>query len=61
MDGAETWLLIHIEIQSSPGPAFPQRMFVYNYRVFDRYEVEVVSLAVCTGAMPASHVAPYRR
>jgi hypothetical protein len=61
VDGVETWLLIHIEIQSSPDPAFPQRMFVYNYRIFDRYEVDVVSLAVCTGAMPAAHVAPYRK
>ena len=25
-----------------------KRMFVYNYRIFDRYDVEVVSLAVLT-------------
>ncbi len=49
------------KVYGGEDPAFPQRMYVYNYRVFDRYEVEVVSLAVCTGAMPASHVAPYRR
>jgi len=47
-DGKEAWLLIHIEIQSWPDPYFEERMFVYYYRIFDRYRVEVVSLAVMT-------------
>jgi hypothetical protein len=59
LDGHETWLLIHIEIQGYPDPAFAQRMFVYHYRIFDRYGVEVVSLAVCTDDVPSSHTAPY--
>jgi hypothetical protein len=59
--GQETWLLIHVEIQGYPDPDFAQRMFVYYYRIFDRYAVEVVSLAVLTGEVPARHVAPYRR
>lgn len=59
-DGNETWLLIHIEIQGYPDPAFGQRMFVYHYRIFDRYGVDVVSLAVLTDEVPASHTAPYR-
>src|SRR5712691_3101875 len=42
-DGQETWLLIHIEIQGYPDPAFARRMFIYHYRIFDRYGVEVVS------------------
>ena len=60
-EGQETWLLIHVEIQGYPDPDFAQRMFVYYYRIFDRYDVEVVSLAVLTGEVPARHVAPYRR
>ena len=60
-EGQETWLLIHVEIQGYPDPDFAQRMFVYYYRIFDRYAVEVVSLAVLTGEVPARHVAPYRR
>jgi len=48
LNGIETWLLIHIEIQSYKDKSFEKRMFVYNYRIFDRYEVEVVSLAVLT-------------
>ena len=59
-DGHETWLLIHIEVQGYPDPGFRQRMFVYHYRIFDRYGVEVVSLAVCTDEVPASHTRPYR-
>jgi len=59
--GQETWLLIHVEIQGYPDPDFAQRMFIYYYRIFDRYAVEVVSLVVLTGEVPARHVAPYRR
>lgn len=59
-DGHETWLLIHIEVQGYPDTGFRQRMFVYHYRIFDRYGVEVVSLAVCTDEVPAAHTAPYQ-
>ncbi|MEE4355252.1 MAG: hypothetical protein V2I97_02220 [Desulfococcaceae bacterium] len=48
LSGTEAWLLIHIEIQGNRDTGFEKRMFVYNYRIFDRYEVEVVSLAVLT-------------
>ena len=59
--GTETWLLIHIEIQGYPDPDFARRMFVYYYRIFDRYGVDVVSLAVCMDVLPAAHTAPYQR
>src|SRR5262249_5202591 len=45
-DGSEAWLLIHIEVQGEPERAFPERMFVYSYRIYDRYRRPVVSLAV---------------
>jgi hypothetical protein len=44
--GEESWLLIHVEVQTWKEEDFPRRMFVYNYRIFDRYNREVVSLAV---------------
>ncbi|MEI6046587.1 MAG: hypothetical protein WCS37_19725, partial [Chloroflexota bacterium] len=31
------WLLIHLEIQGYADPSFAQRMFIYNYRLYDRY------------------------
>jgi hypothetical protein len=45
-DGKETWLLIHLEIQSQVDPNFAKRMFTYHYRIFDRYNREVISLAI---------------
>jgi hypothetical protein len=44
--GEERWLLIHIEVQTWKEGAFPKRMYVYNYRLFDRYDREVISLAI---------------
>ncbi len=44
-DGSEKWLLIHIEVQGYYDRDLPKRMFIYNYRIFDRYGVDVVSLA----------------
>lgn len=45
-DGTEVWVLIHVEIQSQAKEDFAQRMYVYNYRIFDMYRRSVVSLAV---------------
>jgi len=44
--GEESWLLIHVEVQSQESSDFPKRMFVYNYRIFDRYNRSVASCAV---------------
>ena len=44
--GAELWVLIHVEVQTTRDPEFPRRMYVYNYRIDDRYNHQVVSLAV---------------
>lgn len=46
LDGIEVWVLVHIEVQSQVDPEFPQRMYRYNYRLFDRYDRPVISLAV---------------
>ncbi len=45
-DGREQDILVHLEVQGEREESFPQRMFVYNYRVFDRHNRPVVSLAV---------------
>lgn len=50
--GEEAWLLLHIEIQSQTDTAFAKRMFTYHYRIFDRYDREVVSLAVLGDEQP---------
>lgn len=48
----EVWLLIHVEVQGAPEEGFPERMFRYNVRAFDRYNRTVVSLAVLTDDRP---------
>jgi hypothetical protein len=45
-DGVECWVLIHVEVQTTLDVEFPGRMYVYNYRIFDRYNRPVASLAV---------------
>jgi len=47
-DGSEKWLLIHIEVQGYKENNFEERIFVYNYRIFDKYKKEVISLAILT-------------
>jgi len=48
-DGSEKWILVHIEIQDKVLTDFPKRMFRYYYRILDRFEVGVTSIAVITG------------
>jgi hypothetical protein len=44
--GEERWLLIHVEVQTWQETGFARRMHVYNYRIFDHYNRETISLAV---------------
>ena len=46
LNGDEQWIYIHIEVQGTRHPEFAKRMFVYNYRMYDRYDRPVASLAV---------------
>ena len=53
LEGHETWVLIHVEVQGEPERAFAERMFRYYYRLRDRYAVVVVSLAVLADTSPS--------
>ncbi len=48
----EQWVLIHVEVQTTPEREFARRMFTYNYRLIDCYNREVVSLAVLADDNP---------
>jgi hypothetical protein len=37
-----------VEVQARKEGEFPKRMHVYNHRIFDRYDQEVISLAILT-------------
>ncbi|MEH1874247.1 DUF4351 domain-containing protein [Nostoc sp.] len=52
IQGQETWLLIHVEIQAKSEDIFPERMFSYNLRIFDRFAKPAISLAILCDTDP---------
>jgi hypothetical protein len=59
--GGSEWILVHVEVQGYPDPGFAERMFIYHYRVYDRYRRDIVSLAVLTDADPGFRPTGFRR
>ncbi|MEW6220415.1 MAG: cytosolic protein [Thermodesulfobacteriota bacterium] len=51
-DDEEVWVLVHPEIQGQSQAAFAKRMYVYNYRIFDRFDRMVMSCAILTDDRP---------
>ncbi|MBK1633604.1 cytosolic protein [Thiohalocapsa halophila] len=51
-DGAEQWVYIHIEVQGQRDADFAKRMFTYNYRLYDRYDQPIASLAILADLSP---------
>jgi predicted transposase/invertase (TIGR01784 family) len=47
--GEEQWILIHTEVQFAKKSDFSERMFKYFYRVYDKYNRKIVSIAIFTG------------
>jgi hypothetical protein len=45
-DGADEFVFVHIDVQGSVDRGFAERVFVYNYRIYDRYRRPVASLAL---------------
>src|SRR5436309_208362 len=50
--GQEAWVLAHVEVQGQQQAAFAERMYVYNYRLYDRFHRQVASLAVLADTRP---------
>ncbi|GGA94821.1 hypothetical protein [Puia dinghuensis] len=48
-DGRQELLLIHLEVQGKAERDFPERMFRYYYRIFDRWKRPVTAVAIFTG------------
>jgi predicted transposase YdaD len=46
--GEDKYLLIHVEVQGYADKKFARRMFIYYYRLFDKYEEQITSLAILT-------------
>jgi hypothetical protein len=53
LDGNPLWVLIHVEVQSQYQSQFAQRIYIYNYRAFDKYKIPAVSVAILGDEFPS--------
>jgi hypothetical protein len=59
-DGQEQWVLVHVEVQTQPALGFPERMFVYHYRIRDRFDARCATFGVLADGDPAWRPAEFR-
>ena len=48
-DGTEKHILLNTEIEGGRDAEFAKRIYQYNYRIWDRYDISVATIAVYTG------------
>jgi predicted transposase/invertase (TIGR01784 family) len=54
-EGAEEWVLVHVEVQGYPDGLFAKRMFQYYTRIWDKYDRSITAFAVYTDANRGFH------
>ncbi len=59
--GQELWVLLHLEVQGARETNFALRVYVYNYRCFDRFNVPVATFVILTDEEKNWRPAEYRR
>ena len=59
-DGQEQWVLVHVEVQTQPAFGFPERMFVYHYRIRDRFGARCATFGVLADSDPSWRPAEFR-
>ena len=59
LNGEMRWVLVHIEIQGYSDEKFEERMFIYQYRIFDMYKVKTAALAIFTDENKNFHPKEY--
>jgi hypothetical protein len=50
--GHQRWLLVHVEVEGRPNELLAERMFVYAYRLYDRYRKPIFSCVILTDDKP---------
>jgi hypothetical protein len=45
-NGSEQWVLVHVEVQTQHAIGFPERMFVYHYRIRDRFGARCATFGI---------------
>ena len=58
-EGLEKWVLIHVEVQGYKDLAFEERIFVYYYRIFDRYRKRIAVLVILSDEFKSYHPTQY--
>jgi len=46
LNGEERWVLVHVEVQGYRETEFSRRMFIYFYRIYDKFNRDILSIAV---------------
>ncbi len=54
-DGSEQWILIHIEIQGYKDENYSERMFIYFYQIFDKFNKKIIALSIFTDDIKKFH------
>lgn len=44
--GEEKWILMHIEVQTQKVVDLPKRMFIYYYKIFEKYGRDIISILI---------------
>ena len=57
--GGEQWILVHVEVQGYKDKNFGKRMFTYFYRILDRYDKPVTTIAIFTDVSKDFHPNSY--
>lgn len=52
-NGRVEWVLTHVEVQGQQRTTFSERMYVYNYRIFDLFHRKVASIAILVDDSPS--------
>lgn len=52
-DGQEQWVLVHVEVQTQRASGFAERMFVYHYRIRDRFGARCATFGILADDDPS--------
>jgi predicted transposase YdaD len=58
-EGNEQWVLVHVEVQGYADKHFEERMYMYNYRIFDRYRQRITAIVLLTDRDGKFHPTAY--
>jgi len=60
-DGTESWIVIHIEVQSHPDRRLPERVYTYEAAIWLRYRRPIVTIAILADKNPHWRPTKYER